>query len=145
MMVRSRRWRRVSARSMVAPFSAVALLLVGCGGQPGVQRYSVSGEVRFDGKPVPNGYLRFSPDKSKGNKGPGASASIVDGRYETMPNRGTVGGPHKVIITGADGVPYKTKSGNMIPIGRPLFPEIEQDVDLPKEDGHVQDFDLTTE
>ncbi len=116
----------------------VILGLAGCG-QTGPARYELSGQITYDQKPVPRGYVRFIPDKREGNSGPGASAAIVDGKYQTMAGQGTVGGPHIVRITGTDGVPYRTPEGALIPVGRPLFAEYEERVDLPRESA-TRDF-----
>ncbi len=120
---------------------ASLLVFTGCG-KKGIPKYGLSGQVTYDGKPVPKGYLRFAPDKKKGNSGPGSSATINDGHYETMNDRGTVAGPHIVSVTGTDGIAYKTETGVMIPIGRPLFPEFKISIDIPKEAEGVHDFDI---
>jgi hypothetical protein len=107
--------------------------LAGCGGSGEIARYDLSGEILFDGKPVPQGYLQFAPDRKQGNSGPGTSATIMDGRYQTVEGLGIIGGPHIVKITGTDGIPYKTEDGLKIPIGRKIFPEYEVRVDFPRE------------
>ncbi len=143
-LVRRRRWQwlGISSSGFVMVVMAGGLLpgLAGCGGQSGVARYDFSGTVLYDGKPVPSGYLQFAPDRKQGNRGPGTSATIKDGHYQTVAKLGIVGGPHVVTITGTDGVPYKTQ-GVLIPIGRPLFPEYEVRVDFPKESG-TYDFEV---
>ncbi len=118
---------------------ASLLAFAGCG-KEGIPRYGLSGQVTYDGNPVPKGYLRFAPDKKNGNSGPGSSATINDGHYETMTDRGTVAGPHIVTITGTDGIAYKTETGVLVPIGRSLFPEYKENIDIPKEAGAVHDF-----
>ncbi len=120
-------------------FSAVIVLLIpvgGCGGSSGPQRYDLSGSVTYNGKPVPAGHLTFAPDKANGNSGPGASANIEKGRYQTMPGQGPVCGPHVVTISGFDGVP---KGMNMM--GTRLFEQTRIDVDLPKQNGTL-DFEV---
>lgn len=67
------------------------------------RRYELSGQVTFKGQPVPVGTIVFVPDESKGNRGPGTSAGIADGRYRTPLGQGTIGGPHKVRLSGYDG------------------------------------------
>jgi hypothetical protein len=69
-----------------AVVTGLALALTGCGG--GTQRIRISGQVTFQGKPVPYGNLVFEPDQSKGNRGPQGYAKIQDGRYDTN-NAGT--------------------------------------------------------
>jgi hypothetical protein len=120
---------------------AVAISCTAGCDQQGVDRYDLAGKVTFRGQPVPKGYLIFAPDREKGNSGPGAKAGIADGNYETMAGMGTVGGPHVVTIFGADGIPYKMEDGNTNPMGKPLFPSYETEVDLPKQSG-TYDFEV---
>jgi hypothetical protein len=128
--------RATVACSLAAAVAGV-LVLSGCGGDSGPQRYNVSGSVTFDGKPVPAGSVLFEPDRSKGNSGPAAAVKIKDGKYDSkIDGKGTVGGPHVVKITGMDGVPQED-----FPDGTVLFAEYSTTVDLPKGDG-VQDFDV---
>lgn len=112
----------------------VAVSTFGCGGASGPARYKLSGTVTYDGKPVPAGEVAFEPDSSKGNSGPGSLTLIKDGKYQTEPDKGVVGGPYIVRIAGFDGVPVGDSTE-----GTGLFPRYETKVDLPKQDG-TQDF-----
>jgi hypothetical protein len=77
-----------------------AMFLVGCS-KPEVERYPLSGNIRFAGAPVTSGFIVFEPDTLKGNRGPQGYASIVHGRYETdATGKGSVAGPIKVRIVG---------------------------------------------
>ncbi len=132
----SSRWKpssRIWNKLLVAILMTGLHGLIGCGGSEGIPRYDLAGEITYDGKPVPSGYISFRPDSKKGNRGPGTSAIISDGHYETGPDEGTIGGPHIAIIHGTDGVPYKTEDGYDIPVGRPLFPKYTVYFDLPRE------------
>lgn len=115
----------------------VGLLALGCG-PAGPVRYDVSGTVTFDGQPVPIGTITFVP--AGGNTGPGGSAGIEAGRFDTASTgKGPTGGPHVAIITGFDG---KTVGGiEQVQEGSPLFIDYREDVDLPKE-ATVRDFDV---
>jgi len=120
------------------PISLPALLLLaGCGGgEP--PRFELSGTVTYDGQPVPAGFIVFEPDAAAGNSGPGAQADIHDGKYRTLPGRGTIGGPHVVSVFGFDGIPYQPDEdvdGPAIPnpMGKPLFGTATIRVDLPKQ------------
>jgi hypothetical protein len=116
--------------------------MAGCENTQRASRFDLSGKVTYGGKTVPKGYLRFAPDKEKGNRGPGSSASIIDGQYKTMPGQGTVGGPHVVSIVGTDGIPIDMGEG--IPpnlAGKLLFPEYEVHIDLPKATD-IHNFDV---
>lgn len=126
-------WHKLLRVPLLGAALAGLSVLSGCGESKGIPRYDLSGEITYDGRPVPGGYISFRPDGKKGNRGPGTSAGIADGHYETDPGEGTVGGPHIAIIHGTDGVPYKTEDGYDIPVGRPLFPKYIIHIDLPKE------------
>jgi len=113
-----------------------ALLLTGCGSDQSVVRYSVSGKVEHQGKPVPSGEITFEPDSSKGNTGPGASAAIRDGVYRIGPAHGVVSGPQSVRIIGFDAAPIAGAAPAAGATGGPpkaLFEEYVTSVDIPEE------------
>lgn len=121
---------------------AVALGMVavagfaGCG-RGGVTRHDVSGKVTFGGVPVAVGTITFLP--AHGTSGPGGSAAIRDGVYDTSQGRtGPTGGPHVAVITGFDG---KVVPGLEVQEGAMLFNDYRIDVDLPRAKT-VQDFDV---
>ena len=118
----------------------VVMLLTGCSQNDGPQRYTVSGKVTFDGKPVPKGFITFAPDSEAGNSGPGGGAEIRDGVYKTAPGKGVVGGPHNLRIIGFDGI-ARTESGEELADGAALFPTYKTDIDFQKSDS-VHDFDI---
>lgn len=135
LMVRNR-----SIASLAALF-LVGALLPGCGGggDPGPQRFDVSGKVTFKGQPIPFGTIQFLPDSSKGNQGPAGFATIENGEFNTQNGgKGSVGGPHRVIITGADGPPALTDDDTG---GSPLFPDYRTEHDLPRQTA-TADFDV---
>src|SRR5204862_378695 len=73
----------------------LGLAAVGCG----ESRVEVSGEVTFDGKPVPAGRIYFNPDFTKGNDGPQGYADIKDGKFDTRnKGKGACGGPTIAVI-----------------------------------------------
>lgn len=116
-----------------------ACVAPGCGGSSGPERYPLQGAVTYDGQPVPGGSIEFEPDGSKGNRGPAGYATIENGRYATLPEKGIVGGPHVVRITGTDG-----KATGESPYGTPLFPQYKTTADLPREAGS-HDFNVPAE
>ncbi|MHC2066801.1 hypothetical protein ACYFX5_04980 [Bremerella sp. T1] len=132
--------------SNVSRYALAVLLLsivalTGCySSNNGPDRFQLSGKVTFDGKPIPLGNMLFTPDRAKGNTGPGAMAEIKDGEYRTPDGSGTIGGPMKVEIVGWDGVPY-TMHGETIESGRELFKSYKAEVDVPKQDAEL-DFDI---
>jgi hypothetical protein len=113
----------------------------GCRGPSGPPRYDLSGAVTYGGKPVPAGYLVLAPDTANGNDGPGSQAEIHDGRYQTAPGQGIVGGRYVVTISGFDGKPIELSGGMKNPQGTPLFPTYRVEVILPEQVA-THDFDV---
>lgn len=116
--------------------ACLAVLSAGCGGVDGPPRYQVTGEVRYQGKPVPAGEIVFRPDTEKGNDGPGSVARIADGRYQTDSGRGVVGGAYIVEIVGFDGIPSPESLDGAV-----LFPPQTETVEFPSTES-THDFDL---
>lgn len=116
--------------------ACLMMLSAGCGGVDGPARYRVSGEVRYEGKPVPAGEIVFRPNTNKGNDGPGSVARIADGRYQTDSGRGVVGGAYIVEIVGFDGV----QSAESLD-GSVLFSPRTEEVEFPLS-AATHDFDL---
>jgi hypothetical protein len=117
-------------------FTTTSLLLIflaGCGGE---RTYQLSGNVTFQGKPVPAGQIVFEP--AAGNSGAPGFAKIKDGHYDTgiLDGQGVIGGPHVVRIHGRDGI----RQGELLN-GLQLFPDYTAAVDLPKKSGTL-DFDV---
>ena len=110
----------------------IAATAVGCT-QEGPARYDLSGTVTFGGEPVPAGEIYFRPDSKQGNSGPAAFAVIHQGRYQTPPGKGVVGGPHIVEIIGYDQPP----AGEGAAGGQSLFPKDRQEIDFPNHDAEV--------
>lgn len=114
------------------------LLLVGCAQQDD-GRYSLSGNVTIDGKPVPVGEISFEPDGKSGNKGPASFTPIKDGKYMVDGDSGVIGGKYSVTIIGFDGVAVGEASDGKELLKKPYLEKI----DLPKEDS-TRDFDIKT-
>lgn len=93
-------WSRIR-RHRALVLALVATVAGGCSGQDGPQTYRVSGAVSFDGQPVPQGMIVFTPDLSQ-NDGIQGVAAIKDGMYDTSTGGGlgSVGGAMKVSVTG---------------------------------------------
>ena len=101
---------------------SAVILAAGCG-TGGPREHHVSGQVTFRDNPVPAGVIRFLPDTAQGNQGPAGYAPIENGRYDTARSgRGTVGGPHTVVISGYDG---QADPSQERPHGAPLFREYQ--------------------
>jgi hypothetical protein len=119
---------------------AVCLVTASCGGNGGPPRYQLSGEVKFNGKPIPVGFIYFNPDTTKGNSGPGSGAEIKNGKYVTPRDGGIVGGPMIVKIDGYDGI-SKDLGGEMVANGSALFEAYETRIDFEKKSGK-KDFEF---
>lgn len=108
----------------------LSLLVVagGCG-DDGPPRYQLSGRVSYEGKPIPAGWIVFAPEE-----GPGATANISNGRYETPEGWGTIGGSHTIEVVALDGVAVadSTTEGRMNAAGSPMF-SCTLRKDIPKE------------
>jgi hypothetical protein len=80
------RHRRSSGLTFAFPFLLIAV--GGCGAGDG--KVSVTGAVTFDGNPMPDGYVTFTPDGG----GTPAAGPIQDGRYSLS----ATPGKHRVEI-----------------------------------------------
>jgi hypothetical protein len=115
---------------LVGNVSLALSALFGCSSNE-FARHELSGNVSYQGKPVPAGYLVLKPDRSKGNQGVAAQTDIRHGLYHLPANRGTIGGPHIVMVSGFDGEPV-TIDGVINPNGKPLFAAYQMTINLPK-------------
>jgi hypothetical protein len=120
-----------SAGRAILMFGVVAIVS-GCG-PDGPSRYSISGSVTFQGKPVPVGFIKFEPDTTKGNAGPGTGAPIKDGNYNVPSAKGILGGHYRVIVDGFDGIPAVV-DGEKSPDGKLLFSNQQVPAELPQQD-----------
>ena len=120
-------------------YCLVGASLVGCG-QRGPKRYSVSGEVTFEGAPVVDGMIMFTPDSRKGNTGPQGYAIIKDGKYGTDKKHGVLEGPTFATLTGYS----EPHAGQEVDPRRPLFTEVNEEFEMPAKK-HSMDFHLTRE
>lgn len=123
---------RVNPGVLCAVLLVAGLVSVsGCERQEGPRRYRVTGTVTCDGQPVSNGYITFLPDASKDNEGPGGSAEIVNGKYDTQTGQSPTGGPHRVTINATQ---EASTSGGL---PTTLFPSYTTTCDLPTADTTV--------
>lgn len=134
-----RRILQIGGSQKHCPYTPWALLLAfvsfaGCGGDGGPARYAYSGAAMFNGEPIPAGEIRFVPDTSKANSGPGSVARIQDGQYATAEGKGLVGGAYVIAVSGYGAVPSGPRDETAPDWGLPLFPEYEMAVELPQED-----------
>ncbi|UUO04593.1 hypothetical protein M4951_14465 [Blastopirellula sp. J2-11] len=84
------------------PIAVIALMGSGCSQREDSHGTIVTGEVSFQGDPVPAGIVKLEPDASRGGRGRAYYAEISNGRYAT--EEFVPSGPMLLTITGYDGV-----------------------------------------
>ena len=109
-------------------YFVLLLSIAGCGSD-GPQRFRVQGNVTYQDKPVAAGRVIFEPAVEQGNSGPAGYADIRQGEYETLADKGVVGGPHNVRVICLTGVP----EGEELAEGRMLCPEFRFELNLPQQ------------
>ncbi|MEW4565209.1 hypothetical protein AB1K70_21980 [Bremerella sp. JC770] len=108
----------------------------GCGSSSEVQRYSLSGTVTYQGKPVPNGMISFEPTEAGLG---GGFAPIRNGKYSTDEDgRGHLSGVTKVKISGFEAT---ARSSDPEAVPDALFAPIETEIELPQSTDQL-DFEL---
>ena len=144
-------------RNWIVVGRTVALLLGAwlCGGCNGddllSKRCSVTGTVTFDGKPVEEGQILFTPT---GKMGSVAGAAIENGEYYIPREQGPVAGPHKVTITASRKTGEQMKAmppappGQMIDLKEEYIPKKYNEqstlsISLEAGENSEVDFDLT--
>jgi hypothetical protein len=111
----------------------VAAVVAGCADN-GPKRFRLSGEVKYDGKPIPYGEVLFTPDGAKKNSGPQGIAQIRDGKYDTAleGGKGVGAGPMVVRVTGFDRQGGKLLCEVELPADLPAA-DAKHDIDVPKQ------------
>ncbi len=97
------------------------------------RQHLVAGEVTFQGKPVPVGVIRLTPNSQGQSARPIISGEIRDGRYTLRSGHGSDGGTYAVHVSGFTGIP-KQIGAVTDPLGDELFPRITRTVELPCSD-----------
>jgi len=87
-----RGWRGLSW--LLIGVLAACCCSAGCSGR---SRASVKGQVKYDGKPIEEGSIRFLPKDAE--SGAGGSAKIVNGNYEIPSSAGVLAGKYGVAIS----------------------------------------------
>lgn len=88
--------------AQAALLGAGLLFVAGCG-----NTCSIQGQVNFNGQPVKDGFITFTPADGKG---PIKAGPIKDGRYSVGD---LAPGPRVVLITGTKDVPFARSSAEM--------------------------------
>jgi hypothetical protein len=134
-------------RPHCAVFLAAGLFALGCSGD-GLSE--VTGTVRLNGEPVPEGAITFIP--VEGNTGPGAGAVIENGKYQIRRDKGVSPGKNRVEIRAFRGSGRKVqdptaKPGVLTEERVPAFPPEFNDkstlVRDVKRGSDTIDFDIT--
>ena len=94
---------RVRSWAAAATLAAAAGLLAGCGSSAA----NVSGDVTYEGQPVGDGYITFTPADGKGKD---AGAPIANGRYTVA---GLPPGPKVVKVVAVRKVNFASTSEEM--------------------------------
>ena len=93
-------------------------LLVGGGEDDGLERVVVSGAVKYQGKPIPVGMIRFVPPPT--SAAPASGSQIIDGRYSANIRGGVPVGTYKVNIEAYSTVTNTTPPSKSAPPGLPV-------------------------
>lgn len=104
-------------------------MLLGCGAPEGPAKFDVSGNVTYQGKPVPTGTVTFYPNTEKGTSGPTAQAKIVDGKYDTRSefSKPTIAGNLIIVVDGFEA----PRPNEEVPT--PLFKPFQMEFEMPAE------------
>lgn len=112
-----------TARAFVAvagPLTALSFLS-GCAERSGPDRHAVSGNVIFEGQPLDQGTIQFTPTARTGI---GSGAAIADGEYTIPQDKGLPPGEYRVMIFSAK---LDAEASEMAVVGPPgsseLMPE----------------------
>jgi hypothetical protein len=82
--------------SSIAAVCCICLAILGC--DKGPQRVVVTGNVKYQGQPIPQGSISFFP--SAGTNGTSVIAAVANGRYNVESNGGLPIGTYDVAIFG---------------------------------------------
>ncbi|MCA8999629.1 MAG: hypothetical protein KDA80_21720 [Planctomycetaceae bacterium] len=131
--------------SMLVASCLLAVSVLGCGGGNSVTTYDLSGNVTFDGQPIPVGRILFTPSGEE-NAGPAGYAVIRDGKFDTKAEggKGHTGGAMRIHIEGLKAPEMKPDPENpsvQIEVSEMLFPPYQTMGELPQEES-TMDFDV---
>jgi hypothetical protein len=88
---------------------SVSCLATGC-----EKPIAVSGTVLFDGEPLPEGSIRFFPDR--GTPGGGGSAKVLDGKYDIPADANLLAGSYSVMIVAMKETGRMLRAPEAIPV-----------------------------
>ena len=126
-------------RFFLFSLSAVLLFTIGCGPK-GPVTHPISGTVLFDGEPVVDGMILFTPNSEKGNTGRQTAVVIVGGKFgmTSKSNLRLVQGPFFATLDAYSEPHPGTESDPR----RPLFREHNIEFDMPNQ-AYTLDINIT--
>jgi hypothetical protein len=127
---------------------AICLGLAGCEGERGaLPRQAVSGQVLYEGQPLPQGTIQFLPTSS--DQATMGLASIKEGRYALARDRGLVPGTYKAVISSSAGAGEGTEVNGMPgkpgPPAKDVIPKkynLESALKIDVKEGQADPFDF---
>lgn len=133
----------------VVLYSALSLLLLGCGGDNPLGRVAISGTVKLDGTPLPDGMIELHPLDG----GVQSGDSIQAGSYKVPTASGPTPGKYRVVIY--DRVetpplpPGHMPGDDLPPTPKPKVPadwnsKSQQTIEVKKTGPFKFDFDIVT-
>ncbi|UUO08665.1 hypothetical protein M4951_10180 [Blastopirellula sp. J2-11] len=127
-------------------FVVAAMLLAGCGGvQSGPERVIVSGKVTYQGAPIENGDILFTP--AAGSSNPASGAIIENGNYLANNKGGVPIGKFLVKISGFRPSGQPVPEGDIQPMDQYIPAKYNDrtslEIEITKDaEGTQQNFDL---
>ncbi len=127
--------QRIANGNALLGMSVLMAFVAGCDG--GIAQYEVTGQLTFEGEPVPQGRIIFTPRTGPDGYGAQGVARVDAGKIISHDEKRMIGGKYQIQIIGFDGIPYQDGSGATIPYGRPLFLPLRTELELPTQDSSL--------
>ncbi len=121
--------------------SFVTFSLLGCGGGGAESLHKVSGTVTYQGNPVPNVTVTFTPTGEAGSGRPGTAITDANGSFDSVttynPSDGVIPGSHKITLavassggdsTELDEAAYEEEDTSTLPFPMKYLNTAESDV-----------------
>jgi hypothetical protein len=125
--------------------SSLCVLTLGACTGGGLNLAQVKGKVLVDGQPATVGTIAFTPDSSKGTKGPPSGGQLdVQGEFTLIGvggKKGAMPGFYKVTVS----CPFDPATGGSSPTGQPQVSTQAGTCKIPAKYGNFMSTDLTAE
>jgi len=109
----------------------IAMILPGCGGGP--RPVELTGIVTFQGKPVPHGFITFTPVKPEAGNVVRVVSRVQDGKYVAARGQGITGGQEYQVEVGGFPRAQKSEEDQV----SPLFPVWSTSLMTPERGGDL--------